>query len=82
MNNYRKLSIKELYHGIYVQINPKRRFSTEVDFIYKLIFEEGKFFYTTDGRWKMDSTLMLDNWYETDKTIEMNRECKLKEIGI
>ncbi len=73
--NYRKLPIKELYHGIYVQVNPEIGGG-----IYKLIFEEGNFFYTTDGQWQRDSTLVLDNWYETDKTIEMNRDCKLNKL--
>lgn len=76
----RKLSSKELYHGVFVQSSGSKD-------VYKILIKEGKTFYTVEGTdWEMNGELVKDNWYETEVTKSLNkkdiRHKKLKELGI
>jgi hypothetical protein len=80
----RKLSSKELYHGIFVQSKSNAAINPDV---YKILIIEGKTFYTVEGaNWEMNGDLVKDNWYETEVTKSLNksesRDKKLKELGI
>ncbi len=76
----RKLSSKELYHGIFVQ-------SSGGEDVYKILIKKDKTFYTVEGAdWEQNGELVKDNWYETEVTKSLNkkdiRHKKLKELGI
>jgi len=81
--NHRKLNPKELEDGMYVQCGSSTT-DGDVEFsdiVYRLIKVDDQFFYTLDDvEWKMDSKLVIDNWYETDKTREYNRDKKISDI--
>ncbi len=73
--NWRKLKPSELRDGLYVQVK------SDISTIYKLILIDDCFFYTVENSdWKISSALVLDNWYETDKTKEYNRGNKLNYL--
>lgn len=84
----RKLSMEELRHGMYVQCPDLASVGFVPTFgetVYRIWFEDGGTFYTVDGHptiSKMDGRTVLDVWWETEKTRQLNREAKLKEIGI
>lgn len=85
----RRLSSKELYHGIFVQSKDSNgTISTTVSpTVYKILIKEGKTFYTVEGSdWETNGELVKDNWYETELTKSLNkkniRHKKLKELGI
>ena len=83
----RKLSNEELYHGIFVQSKetptPPTTNGTISPTVYKILIKEGKTFYTVEGSdWEMNGELVKDNWYETEVTRSLNRNKKLKELGI
>ena len=85
----RKLSSDELYHGIFVQskeaaiVLPSATNGTISPTVYKILIKEGKTFYTVEGSdWEMNGELVKDNWYETEVTRSLNRNKKLKELGI
>lgn len=70
----RRLSIKELTNGLFVQCK-----SSPV--IYQILIEEDNIFYTTIGKdWKVPGD--FDIWYETELTKSLNRDAKLTKIGI
>lgn len=82
----RKLGKEELRNGMYVQCPDLASIGSAPTFgetVYQIWFEDGGTFYTVCGN--PDKTYagqVLDVWWETDKTRQLNREAKLKEIGI
>lgn len=80
----RRLPKEELRDGMYVETYTVETYKLgEKVQAYRLIIEEGKTYYTIDGAdWRMDSELVIDNWCETEETRRLNRESKLKELGI
>ena len=77
----RKLSGKELTNGIFVQVNPESDlYQGEV---YQILIKNGEHFYKSkDSDWEMNGELVKDNWYETELTKSLNRDKKLKQLGI
>ena len=77
----RKLSGKELTNGIFVQVNPESDlYQGEV---YQILIKNGEHFYKAkDSDWEMNGELVKDNWYETELTKSLNRDKKLKQLGI
>jgi hypothetical protein len=72
----RKLSSEELTNGMFVQCKPSPA-------IYQILIKDGRFFYSLVGsNWIMNGDLVKDNWYETEETKYLNRDNKLKELGI
>jgi hypothetical protein len=84
----RKLSSKELTNGMFVQCRdadfgllPNQNSLSPV--IYQILIKNGKHFYKAkDSDWETNGELAKDIWYETELTKALNRESKLKELGI
>ena len=78
----RNLSSEELIDGLFVQC--LNVFGEETSpTIYQIIIKENRFFYKAkDSDWEMSGELVKDVWYETELTKSLNRERKLKELGI
>ena len=78
----RKLSIKELTNGLFVQCKDSNLNSLS-PVIYQILIKDGKHFYKAkDSDWEANGELVKDNWYETEETKALNREQKLNKIGI
>jgi hypothetical protein len=75
----RKLSSKELYNGIYVQCQ-----GTQVgETVYQILIRDGKHFYKEiNSNWEQPGDIVKDIWMETEETKMLNRDNKLKELGI
>jgi hypothetical protein len=82
----RRLKKEELYHGRFVQSlepdrNPVRVNSMVSETVYQILIEDYKYYYSVpDGDWKMDSSLVIDNWYDTKLTQSLNRDNKIDLI--
>ena len=77
----RKLSGKELTNGIFVEVNPESHLSQGK--VYQILIKNGEHFYKSkDSDWEMNGELVKDNWYETELTKSLNRDKKLKQLGI
>lgn len=81
----RNLKPIELYNGIYVQCLNYGTYGSKVrevtNAIYQIIIENDRVYYTELGcDWRMDSNLVINGWYETERTIQLNRDNKLNSI--
>ena len=89
----RLLKRSELYNGILVQCHYGNSTNDKPsETLYKIIIEEddnGTHYYYSavyldmenqDCGWRMDSSLVIDYWYETDLTKKLNRSSKIEQI--
>lgn len=76
----RKLSSNELTDGLFVQCVNEGKIVPD---IYKILIKDDGIFYTIEGKnWEMSGELVKDGWWETEETISLNRDNKLKQLGI
>lgn len=82
----RKLSSEELVDGLFVQclsVFGSSILEETSPTIYQIIIKENRFFYKAkDSNWEMSGDLVKNVWYETELTKSLNRERKIKELGI
>ena len=78
----RRLKKEELIHGMFVQCEEPGLTSIHPT-IYQIIIRDGEYFYKTAGyKCLSPGDMITDIWWETEKTKSMNRDKKLKELGI
>ena len=78
----RRLKKEELANGMFVQCQEPGLNSMSPT-IYQIIIRDGQHYYKATGtKWVMPGDFVTDIWWETDKTKSLNRETRLKKLGI
>ena len=84
----RKLKKEELTHEMFVQCqenykNYNPSLTSMSPTIYQIIIRDGQHYYKVAGsKWVIPGNFATDIWWETDKTKSLNRETRLKKLGI
>jgi hypothetical protein len=80
----RKISLNEIEHGMFVQCldSYTTQTPTILPTIYQILIEDDKLYYRVEGSdWKMPFPFQdMGVWYETNETIQLNRDRKLNII--